>query len=683
MQQSVGTTTTAQEAEMAVKGWLKIDPQPLGAALGQEVARVETFADEYGEPIYYIVYLEPSGFVIVSADDLVEPIIGFTEEGTYNSSPDSPLGALVTNNLKGRIAAARNSFSLLTITPQTTATNTQMKWNYFMSLAEGDFGLMAVDPDTVTDICVAPLISAIWGQGQACGRDCFNMYTPNKYACGCVATMLAQVMRLHQYPTEPNDYDPNEPDGRREFLVAWVEGEWLYIGPTFLRGGDGNGGPYQWDKMPNVPSCNTTLIERQAIGAICSDAGIASNMLYTPWGSGTFMDDARRALVDVFNYSSAIEGCYDTNDIKNIPSENLEKMVNPNLDAGHPVFFGIHDEQELLGGHAILCDGYGYNASTIYHHLNFGWADFPTWARQMWFLLPDISYGASYDYDIISSCVYNIFTTEKGEIISGRLFDSLGKLVEGASVTAQIKGGNSNTAVTTVSNSKGVYGLKGLDSDTTYTITVEKEGYDFEPAEATTGKSENNSFNCGNVWGVDFVGDSDAVSIGAGKISWAHPMSTSYQDARTQVIYLASEIGKAGKFIDLSLEITTVPGQILENWTIRMKHTSLSRYSDDNCSLEADGWTVVYQNDESIEEKGWRKFELQTPFEYNGTDNLLVDFSFNNSSGTSNGMCRVSSPGGKRSAYNSAYSQLGDPLDWQGEVRININVPDVILTFSK
>jgi hypothetical protein len=301
----------------------------------------------------------------------------------------------------------------------------------------------------------------------------------------------------------------------------------------------------------------------------------------------------------------------------------------------------------------------------------------------MWFLLPDISYGASYDYDIIDVCVYNIFPTETGEIISGRLFDTQGNIVEGASVTAQIKGGKLNTAVTTVSNINGIYALKGLNSNTTYTITVEKEGYDFEPAEATTGKSENNSFNCGNVWGVNFEGDSDVVSIGAGKISWLYPICTGFQVARTQVIYLASEIGKAGNIADLSLEITTVPGQILENWTIRMKHTDLSVYSNNNCSLEADGWTVVYQNDESIVDKGWRKFEFQTPFEYNGTDNLLVDFSFNNSSSSSHGMCRVSTPGGKRSAYDSAYSQVGDPLDWQDEVSSRNNVPDVILTFSE
>ena len=114
-----------------------------------------------------------------------------------------------------------------------------------------------------------------------------------------------------------------------------------------------------------------------------------------------------------------------------------------------------------------------------------------------------------------------------------------------------------------------------------------------------------------------------------------------------------------------------------------MKHSNLSGYSSNNCSLEADGWTVVYQNNEPIEDKGWHTFEFQTPFEYNGTDNLLVDFSFNNSSSTSHGLCRVSSPGGRRSAYAASYDQHGDPLDWQDEASSHNNVPDVILTFSK
>ena len=100
--------TTAHEAQQAATGWLRVDPQPLDTILGGQVAKVETFNDENGEPIYYVVYLEPAGFVIVPADDFVEPIVGFADDGKYDPSPDNCLGALVNNDLNGRIATVRN-----------------------------------------------------------------------------------------------------------------------------------------------------------------------------------------------------------------------------------------------------------------------------------------------------------------------------------------------------------------------------------------------------------------------------------------------------------------------------------------------------------------------------------------------------------------------------------------------
>ena len=83
--------TSAYQAEKVVAGWLKSDPQPLNMALGPQVTNVETFTNEANEPIYHIVYLQQSGYVVVSADDLVEPIIAFVKDGSYDPSPDNPL----------------------------------------------------------------------------------------------------------------------------------------------------------------------------------------------------------------------------------------------------------------------------------------------------------------------------------------------------------------------------------------------------------------------------------------------------------------------------------------------------------------------------------------------------------------------------------------------------------------
>src|SRR5512143_1939706 len=88
--------TTPQEAQLAVAGWLTGNAEPLDVRLGHRVGGVRTVMDESGAPIYYIVPLVPSGFVIVPADDLIEPILSFTDAPTYEPSPWDPLTALVT-----------------------------------------------------------------------------------------------------------------------------------------------------------------------------------------------------------------------------------------------------------------------------------------------------------------------------------------------------------------------------------------------------------------------------------------------------------------------------------------------------------------------------------------------------------------------------------------------------------
>ena len=59
-----------------------------------------------------------------------------------------------------------------------------------------------------------------------------------------------------------------------------------------------------------------------------------------------------------------------------MPTANLHNMINPNLDASYPAILGITDA--VGGGHEIIVDGYGYNVSTLYHHLNLGWGGPPT-----------------------------------------------------------------------------------------------------------------------------------------------------------------------------------------------------------------------------------------------------------------------------------------------------------------
>ncbi len=174
----------------------------------------------------------------------------------------------------------------------------------------------------------------------------------------------------------------------------------------------------------------------------------------------------------------------------------------------------------------------------------------------------------------------------------------------------------------------------------------------------------------------------DYFSTGSGSSSWNYPLHAANHDSRTQVIYTASEIKYGGFIRGLAINVTGIAGQAMNNWTIRMKHTSMNSY--DICELDSNDWTTVYSGNEPRGSTGWRTFNFSRPFKYNGIDNLMVDFSHNNSSSGSNGLCAYSAPGGNRCIYAGANSEYGDPLNWSGiempTVYCSENVPDIKLT---
>ena len=142
-------------------------------------------------------------------------------------------------------------------------------------------------------------------------------------------------------------------------------------------------------------------------------------------------------------------------------------MINPNLDAGLPVLFSVWDQGN--SEHAIVCDGYGYQSSTMYHHINMGWGG----SDDAWYNIPDISY-----FSVVDSITYNIYTTGTGEIISGRVTDGSGSPLSDITVTATGPGG----PFTATTNSRGIYALAKVQSNSTYTVSVSESGCTFSPS---------------------------------------------------------------------------------------------------------------------------------------------------------------------------------------------------------
>ena len=161
---------------------------------------------------------------------------------------------------------------------------------------------------------------------------------------------------------------------------------------------------------------------------------------------------------------------------------------------------------------------------------------------------------------------------------------------------------------------------------------------------------------------VSGISASRVTAIGEGTNTWEFPMGAFYHDSRAQVIYLANEIGAAGKINALSLNILAAPGQTLSNWTIRLKHTASAAYA--SATWETNGWTAVYQNNETIQSTGWTAFFFDQPFDYNGTNNLLVDISFDNDTYTTDGICASFVASANRAISFQTDGAFGNPLGW-------------------
>jgi len=139
-----------ERARRAVGNWLERDHKPLGARLGKRVRDSVTYRDAANEPLFHVVRLEGGGFVVTSADDGIAPIIAFSESGEFSGSKDSPLWALLHNDLGQRKRNADNLF------------HTKTRRHEDVGLSEGS------SLDAPANVAGASSSQA--GEGRACRR---------------------------------------------------------------------------------------------------------------------------------------------------------------------------------------------------------------------------------------------------------------------------------------------------------------------------------------------------------------------------------------------------------------------------------------------------------------------------------------------------------------------------------
>jgi len=466
---------------------------------------------ENGTNLFHLVALEGGGFVTVAADDARPPIIGFSasddlpvpgdgnplwdllgEDAAVGGSDKSVASPSVASPRRGRRRGARR----YVVRDVTIARARQAAGQVVKATASTQI----TSESGLDDVRVSPLVQSKWDQKYASGKATYNYYTPYNWYCGCVATALAQLMRFHGYPTASVT--------AQTFTCYTNE---IAVSLTM------KGGVYDWNAMPLVPNSSITDAQREAIGRICYDAGVAMRMDYTPTGSGALPYEYN-PLRNIFGFANA-HSYLAASDTTSLSDSEIRTGILANLDAGYPVLLGINNASGNAG-HAIIADGYGYADGTLYCHLNMGWSG----SYDYWYAIPTISAGG-YAFSVVNSISFNLFPDRTGELVTGRVTDTSGKPIAGASVSASMsyrQGFRTYTVTTNVlTSATGIYFVfapanrsctvtlaatyrgESTTNVTTYTsASASPTSVDFATGEYWIPRT---GLVIGNSWGNDFV----------------------------------------------------------------------------------------------------------------------------------------------------------------------------------
>lgn len=276
-------------------------------------------SDAGGAPFYVFNADGDKGFVIVSGDDRVPRILGYSDKGSFDFDNMPPQLIAILDSCEVNI-------NRLFETPH-------ISWS-------------APVRDVVSDEKGRLLHTANWGQGYP-----YNLYTPeiNGQHCptGCVATAMAIVMKYNNWPQKS-----------RGGIHKWISNG------TEMR--------YDFDKqifdftkiLDEYTDGEYTDEQAHEVSKLMQAAGSAVNMQYNPYASGAPGCVIGHYMHEYLQYSPLSQYISAVNFLQ----EEWLKLAFEQIDCNHPFILNAFADSEV--GHTFVCDGYDENKML---HINWGW----------------------------------------------------------------------------------------------------------------------------------------------------------------------------------------------------------------------------------------------------------------------------------------------------------------------
>jgi len=300
-------------------------------------------------PNLYIFTTEDS-FVILSADDCVKPILGYSTENPFGTET-------IPENVRGWLEDYENYIAETRKSGKKAEAQVEKEWEKL------------IDGNVTTSKTESPsyLVKTQWDQFMP-----FNLQCPGtNTATGCVATAMAQIMKYWNYPTtgfSSHSYTPTSHPEYGELTVNFGENT------------------YDWDNMIDSYLGSYTEEQANAVAKLMYHCGVSVDMSYGH-SSSAITSDAIYALQTYFNYCPTAEYVKRADYVDENGEEDLEQWKNlliAELTATPPRPIQYRGNNTGRTGHSFICDG--YDETTGKFHFNWGWSG----DGDGWFDIPDI-----------------------------------------------------------------------------------------------------------------------------------------------------------------------------------------------------------------------------------------------------------------------------------------------------
>ncbi len=294
-------------------------------------------------PLYYIFNQAQKGFIIVSADDNISPIIGYSDNGYFDAHN-------LPDNFKTFLEYCSKTIE--------NAVKSDKQKEKVVATKKGN------------ENNFAPYIEPLLGDISFTQVEPYNKLCPEQNGehtvVGCVALSMAQIMTYYQHPTNgvgSNTYTSST--NKFKLSVNFSEAT------------------YDWEKILHSYK-KEAYTEEQAneVAKLLYHCGVATNMDYGIGFSGSNTGYCISALAQFFDYDKRVR----TENRALYTQQEWEDMIKKELNENRPIIYG--GISSTNGGHAFNCDGYDENDM---FHINWGWGGYCNGYFDLRLLEPDLS----------------------------------------------------------------------------------------------------------------------------------------------------------------------------------------------------------------------------------------------------------------------------------------------------